>query len=288
MINHNESTHFKRNLSIEINGFLMDFSTTKIMGIINITPDSFYDGGALNSMKKIIDQAEQMLLEGADILDIGAFSSRPGANLVSEKEELDRLIPALKELTKEFPNSVISVDTFRSNIAKQAIDIGAHIINDISGGNLDSNMFSFIAQEKIPYILMHMQNQPNNMQANPVYHNVVTDLYAFFHEKVSQLNALGATDIIIDPGFGFGKNLQHNYQLLKQLRYFENLGCPILAGMSRKKMIQKIIDSNVEQALNGTSVVNTIALLNGANILRVHDVKAAKEAAKIVDYMQKQ
>lgn len=288
MFKQNESTHFKRDLTLEVNGFLMDFSTTKIMGVVNLTPDSFFDGGKLNSIKEILKQVEQMLNEGADMLDLGAFSSRPGANFVSEEEELNRLIPALSAIQKEFSDTVISVDTYRSSVAKQAIDIGAGIINDISGGSLDENMFAFIAEQKIPYVLMHMQNTPDNMQKNPLYDNVVTELFAFFHEKINQLHLLGAKDIIIDPGFGFGKNLSHNFQLLKHLSYFENLGCPILAGMSRKKMIQELIQENSYNALNGTTAANTIALMNGANILRVHDVKQAKEAASVVDYMQKQ
>lgn len=284
----NESNHFKPNLSIDINGFLMDFSTTKIMGIVNLTPDSFFDGGKLNSIKDILDQCKLMLSEGADILDLGAFSSRPGAEMVSEEEELKRLIPALKAIKKEFPKAILSIDTYRSEVAKQSVDIGAHIINDISGGSMDPKMFEFVGKNKVPYILMHMQNQPKNMQVKPNYKNVVAEVYSYFHDKITLLKSFGALDIILDPGFGFGKNLSHNYQLLKNISYFKTLDCPILAGISRKRMIQEVIHEKSEQALNGTTAANTIATLLGAQILRVHDVKEAKEAAAIVDFMQKQ
>ena len=288
MLMQNESNHFKPNLSIDINGFLMDFSTTKIMGIVNLTPDSFFDGGKLNSIKDILDQCKLMLSEGADILDLGAFSSRPGAEMVSEEEELKRLIPALKAIKKEFPKAILSIDTYRSEVAKQSVDIGAHIINDISGGSMDPKMFEFVGKNKVPYILMHMQNQPKNMQVKPNYKNVVAEVYSYFHDKITLLKSFGALDIILDPGFGFGKNLSHNYQLLKNISYFKTLDCPILAGISRKRMIQEVIHEKSEQALNGTTAANTIATLLGAQILRVHDVKEAKEAAAIVDFMQKQ
>lgn len=284
----NESNHFKPNLSIDINGFLMDFSTTKIMGIVNLTPDSFFDGGKLNSIKDILYQCELMLSEGADILDLGAFSSRPGAEMVSEEEELKRLNPALKAIKKEFPKAIISIDTYRSEVAKQSVDIGAHIINDISGGSMDPKMFEFIGKNKVPYVLMHMQNQPKNMQVKPNYKNVVAEVYSYFHDKITLLKLFGALDIILDPGFGFGKNLSHNYQLLKHISYFKTLDCPILVGISRKRMIQEVIHEKSEQALNGTTAANTMATLLGAQILRVHDVKEAKEAASIVDFMQKQ
>ncbi len=284
----NESNHFKPNLSIDINGFLMDFSTTKIMGIVNLTPDSFFDGGKLNSIKDILYQCELMLSEGADILDLGAFSSRPGAEMVSEEEELKRLNPALKAIKKEFPKAILSIDTYRSEVAKQSVDIGAHIINDISGGSMDPKMFEFIGKNKVPYVLMHMQNQPKNMQVKPNYKNVVAEVYSYFHDKITLLKLFGALDIILDPGFGFGKNLSHNYQLLKHISYFKTLDCPILVGISRKRMIQEVIHEKSEQALNGTTAANTVATLLGAQILRVHDVKEAKEAASIVDFMQKQ
>ncbi len=288
MLMKNESNHFKPNLSIDINGFLMDFSTTKIMGIVNLTPDSFFDGGKLNSIKDILYQCELMLSEGADILDLGAFSSRPGAEMVSEEEELKRLNPALKAIKKEFPKAILSIDTYRSEVAKQSVDIGAHIINDISGGSMDPKMFEFIGKNKVPYVLMHMQNQPKNMQVKPNYKNVVAEVYSYFHDKITLLKLFGALDIILDPGFGFGKNLSHNYQLLKHISYFKTLDCPILVGISRKRMIQEVIHEKSEQALNGTTAANTVATLLGAQILRVHDVKEAKEAASIVDFMQKQ
>jgi dihydropteroate synthase len=288
MLTQNESSPFQKNLTINLRGNLMDFSTAKVMGIINLTPDSFYDGGQLNSIESILNQASQMISEGADILDLGAFSSRPGSTEISETEELKRLIPALKLIREKFSEIIISVDTYRVNVAKEAIKNGADIINDISGGEFDKNMFSYIAKNQIPYILMHMNGDPQNMQMDPTYGNVVKEVYSYFNKKINQLNSLGAIDIIIDPGFGFGKTLNHNYKLLQQLPYFKNLNCIILAGMSRKKMIQLAIQENAQQSLNGTTAANTIALLNGAKVLRVHDVKSAKEAISIVDFMQKQ
>ncbi|KAA3650318.1 MAG: dihydropteroate synthase [Bacteroidetes bacterium] len=288
MLTQNESSLFQKNLSINLQGFLMDFSTAKVMGILNLTPDSFYDGGELNSLKSILNRVESMINEGADIIDVGAFSSRPGADQISQSEEINRLIPALKEIKKNFPSAIISVDTFRADVALQAFEMGASIINDISGGEFDKKLFEVVAKNKIPYLLMHMQGNPQSMQIKPNYQNVVTEIYSFLHQKIIQLRAMGVQDIIVDPGFGFGKNLNHNYQLLKELSHFKNLNCPILVGFSRKKMIQQLVDSNVKEALNGTTVANTIALMNGANILRVHDVKAAKEAISIVDFVQKQ
>jgi dihydropteroate synthase len=266
----------------------MDFSTAKVMGIVNLTPDSFYDGGKLNSTKSVLEQAELMISEGADILDLGASSSRPGAKEVTEKEELKRLIPSLLTIRKQFPKVIISIDTYRSSVAKEAILAGADIINDISGGDLDNKMFSFIAENQIPYIMMHMKGKPSNMQNQAKYDNIITEVHSYLHEKINLLKGNGAKDIIIDPGFGFGKELNHNYKLLQQLAYFKTLDCPILTGMSRKKMIQQVIQEEAIKSLNGTTVANTIALINGANILRVHDVKAAKEAIAIVDLMQKQ
>lgn len=288
MLKQNESSLFQSKLSINIQGFLMDFSTARIMGIVNLTPDSFYDGAKIFDDKSLLKQVEIMLGEGADILDLGAFSSRPGAELITAEEEIKRLIPALKTVRKEFPEAVISIDTYRSSVAEAAIREGAQIINDISGAKIDPKLIDLVAQQNLPYILMHMQGLPADMQQNPQYQNVVTEVYGFLHEKIKLLRERGCSNLIIDPGFGFGKKLEHNYQLLKNLNYFKNLDCPILVGISRKKMIQKLVEQEVDMALNGSTVAHTIALLNGANILRVHDVKEAKEAAAIVAYMQKQ
>ena len=223
-----------------------------------------------------------MEYDGAKIIDVGGYSSRPNATPVSEEEELKRIVPIIKLIKINFPDLLISVDTFRSKVAEKSIEAGANIINDISGGNMDSNMFRCIADLKVPYVLMHMQGTPQTMQENPTYKNVVEEVSQFFTEKVNQLAQLGVKDIILDPGFGFGKTLEHNYQLLNQLGRFKRFNLPILVGFSRKSMINKVIETTPEEALNGTTVLNTIALMKGANILRVHDVKEANESIKLV------
>ncbi len=273
--------------SINCNGTLIDLSAPKVMGILNITPDSFFDGGKHNNPTAIINQVEKMLGEGATFIDVGAYSSRPGAKHISEEEELDRIIPVIKLLASEFSNILISVDTFRSNVAEQSIQQGACMINDISAGEMDANMFSTVAKLQVPYIMMHMQGTPQNMQQNPVYNNVVTDLLYYFSKKIAELQKLGVNDIITDVGFGFGKTIDHNYQLLKHLAQFKNLEKPLLVGLSRKGMLYKPLGITAEFALNATTAANTIALLNGANILRVHDVKEAVEAIKIVELLNK-
>jgi dihydropteroate synthase len=284
-----ENNLFKNNYSIQVGGKLMDFSTVRLMGILNLTPDSFYDGGKyLSNEQKVLHDLEQMLEEGADIIDLGAFSSKPGSSLISVEEEEKRLLPALKSILKTFPEVILSVDTVRSSIAEKAIDMGAAIINDISAGKYDDKMFETIARLNVPYVLMHMQGDPESMQNQPTYDSVFNDVFHFFSKKLNELNEAGVNDVILDPGYGFGKQLSHNYKLLQQQNGFHRLGCPILVGVSRKGMIQKVINATAEEALNGTTAVNVIALLNGANILRVHDVKAAKEAIRIVDYFQKQ
>jgi dihydropteroate synthase len=287
MQNQDENSFFRENLSLNFKGDIINFSTAKVMGILNLSPDSFFDGGKFQQEKAILKQVELMLEEGADIIDVGAFSSRPGAKLISEQEEVERLKPALKNIIKAFPNAILSIDTYRSAVAKASIEEGAAIINDISAGNFDDKMFETIADLGVPYILMHMQGKPETMQNQPTYENVSTELFEYFHLKLKQLNALGVNDIILDPGFGFGKSMAHNYTLLKDLSYFQKLNTPILVGLSRKGMIQKVIEKKAEEALNGTTAAHVIALLNGANILRVHDVKEAKEAIQIVDYYQK-
>ncbi|MES2285367.1 MAG: dihydropteroate synthase [Bacteroidota bacterium] len=257
------------------------------MGILNVTPDSFFDGGKFTSEIQWLEHTQQMIDEGADIIDIGAYSTRPGATDVSEKEEMERLVNVIKSVRKQFPEVLISADTFRASIASKAIDAGANIINDISGGTMDDTMFSTIAKLKVPYILMHIQGTPKTMQQNPHYENVTEDVFAFFTDKLKELKELGVSKIILDPGFGFGKTLEHNYQLLENLEKFNSIGLPVLVGFSRKSMVCKLLKVSPEGALNGTSVLNTIALEKGAKILRVHDVKEAKEAVMIVEYLKK-
>ncbi len=275
----------KRESSITVKDKRIALDTPKVMGILNLTPDSFYDGSAYISDSDYLNKVEKMLSEGADFIDIGAISTRPGSKPVNEQEELNRLIPALKKITDQFPEAIISADTYRSNVAVEAINSGAHMINDISGGSFDDKMFQLIARLKVPYILMHIKGSPLDMQTNPVYENVTEEIKQYFHERINKLAALGVLDnLVLDPGFGFGKRLEDNYQLLKNLRELQQLGFPLLAGISRKSMINKILKTKPQDALNGTVVANTIALLNGANILRVHDVKEALEAIRLVDY----
>ncbi len=270
---------------INCNGNLIDITTPKVMGILNITPDSFYDGGKYKDLDAMLHQTEKMLQEGATFIDIGAYSSRPNAEHIDELKELDRILPLLKALFKEFPQILISIDTFRSKVAKECVESGACMINDISGGTMDSAMFMTIAKLQVPYILMHMQGTPQTMQVNPTYKDVTSDILYYFSKKVSELRALNVNDIILDVGFGFGKTLEHNYELLQKLPLFKSLELPLLAGLSRKSMLYKLLDTTPEKALNATTAANTIALLNGASILRVHDVKEATEAIKIVEAM---
>jgi dihydropteroate synthase len=273
--------------SINCKGKLIDLSSPKVMGILNITPDSFFDGGKFNNQSSIISHVEKMLSEGATFIDIGAYSSRPGAKHISEEEELYRLLPVVELLLNEFPQILISVDTFRSNVAKQCIQKGACIVNDISAGNMDPKMFETVAKLQVPYILMHMQGTPQNMQANPTYTNILKDILYYFSQKIEELRTLGVNDIIADVGFGFGKTLEHNYALLSNLALFKNLEIPLLVGLSRKSMLYKPLNNTSNEALNATTTANTIALLNGASILRVHDVKEAVEAVKIVELTNK-
>lgn len=270
-------------MAINIQGKLLSLEEPVVMGILNITPDSFFDGGNYAGQADALKQAEKMLLEGAGILDIGGMSSRPGAEVISLTEELQRVIPAIQSISKQFPDAIISIDTIRSEVAWQALQAGAHIINDISAGRFDANMLKVVAAAKAPYIIMHMQGMPADMQLNPQYNNVLTEVTDFFTERIAACRAAGITDLIIDPGFGFGKTVEHNYTLLRNLKYLKQLGLPILAGVSRKSMICKVLGVNPDKALNGTTAVNTIALMNGANILRVHDAREAKEAIKIIE-----
>ncbi len=256
------------------------------MGILNLTPDSFYDGGKYNSTDKALKQCARMLENGAAIIDLGAYSSRPGADFVSEEEEMKRIIPVVQAIAKEFPKAFISIDTFRSSVANVAVQEGASMINDISGGELDSNMFATVAHLKVPYILMHMKGTPQTMFQYTDYENLYTEISNYFLEKISQLQSLGVVDLVIDPGFGFAKTLDQNYELLNKLDLFKMLGVPILAGISRKSMIYKLLEVNPADSLNGTTAANMIALLKGANLLRVHDVKAAREAVLIFDKLK--
>ncbi len=253
------------------------------MGILNITPDSFYDGGKYSSEKQIIERAEQILNEGAQIIDIGAYSSRPGAQHISEKEELNRLVPVLKSIKNKLPNAILSVDTFRSNIAKIVVkDFEVAIINDISGGNYDEEMFETIADLNVPYIIMHMKGMPENMQQNPTYKDLIKEILMFFAEKIEKAKLIGINDLIIDPGFGFGKTLEHNFELMKNLYKFKILELPILVGISRKSMIYKLLETTPDNSLSGTISLNTYALQKGANILRVHDVREAVDTIKLI------
>jgi len=273
--------------SINCNRTLIDLTSPKVMGILNITPDSFFDGGKYKNETEIISQVEKMLAEGATFIDVGAYSSRPGAKHISEQEELERILPVVKTLVKEFPEILISIDTFRGNIAEKCIESGACIINDISAGSIDPTLFKTIAKLQVPYIIMHMQGTPQNMQANPTYKNIVTDILNFFSKKIFELRALGVNDIIADVGFGFGKTIEQNYSLLNNLALFQNLEIPLLTGVSRKSMLYKPLELTPEKALNATTVANTIAVLNGTAILRVHDVKEAVETIKIIELLNK-
>jgi dihydropteroate synthase len=273
--------------SINCNGTLIDLTSPKIMGILNITPDSFFDGGKYNNPTEILNQVKKMMSEGATFIDVGAYSSRPGAKHISEEEELNRILPVIKLLKSEFSNLLISVDTFRSKVAKQCVLNGACMVNDISAGSMDATMFSTVAELQAPYIMMHMQGTPPTMQNNPTYTDVVKEVLYYFSKKINELRSLGINDIITDVGFGFGKTTSQNYQLLKNLSLFKNLEVPTLVGLSRKSMLFKSLEITQNQALNATTSANTIALLNGANILRVHDVKEALEAIKIVELLNK-
>ena len=272
-------------MTINIKGTLLDLTKPKIMGILNITPDSFFDGGEYNSEYKILNQVEKMLSEGADIIDVGGHSSRPGAKKITIEKETERVIPIIKLITGKFKNTIISIDTFRSEIARKAIEAGASIINDISGGDLDNKMYEVAGELKVPYIIMHMKGVPSNMQNNTEYDNVIFDIIKNLSYKIDLAKKAGVLDIIIDPGFGFGKSLKDNFKILKNLSSFKQLNQPIMVGLSRKSMIYKILESSAKNVLNGTTCLNSISLYNGANIIRVHDVKEAKETVKLIEFM---
>ena len=273
---------FKSKKYINCKGKLVNLEKPSVMGILNITNDSFFDGGKHNSVDNALFQTEKMLNEGATFIDVGAQSTRPGADMIGQEAELKAAIPVIEKLAEKFPEIIISIDTFRAEVAQQAIAAGAAIINDVSGGEDDPKMFETVINLKVPYILMHKQGDYKTMHHNPTYQNVVTDIMNYFIPKVEYLKQNGVADLILDLGFGFGKNLEHNYELLSKMDRFKIFELPILVGVSRKKMIQKIIEADAQHALNGTTVVNTIALMKGAKILRVHDVKEAVEAVKIM------
>ncbi len=274
---------------INVQGNLIDLSVPKVMGIINVTPDSFHKASRFRKDEEIIRTASRMIEDGADILDIGGFSSRPGAKNITPEEERKRVLGALRLVNREFPEAVLSIDTFRSEIAMEAVlECGAGIINDVSGGEADGQMFNVVGKLQVPYILMHMKGVSWKMERDPVYDNVVADILKWLGERIFRLQAMGVNDIIIDPGFGFGKTIRHNFEILNNLGDFSITGFPVLAGISRKSMIWKTLEITPGNALNGTTVMNTIALMNGADILRVHDVKEAVQAVRLLEEIKKQ
>ena len=262
---------------------LIDFSTPCVMGVLNLTEDSFFDGGKYISRIQIQNRVKEIYLEGAKIIDIGACSSKPGSKPIEENKEIDKLLEAIKIIKETSPNLIISVDTFRANVARECINHGAHIINDISAGELDSKMLETIVELNVPYVMMHMQGKPFDMQENPQYANIIDEIIKFFEKKILLLNEKGFKKIIIDPGLGFGKNIQHNYQIVNNIEEFHILGYPLLIGASRKSMIYNLLDISAAEALNGTTIINTIALLKKTSILRVHDIKEAVECIKLTE-----
>lgn len=277
-----EKNFFQAKQSLRIKGKLFDLSTPKVMGILNITPDSFYNKSRTATIDEALRKTEQFLTEGASFIDIGGYSSRPGAKDISTDEELQRLVPVVESISKTFPEAIMSIDTFRAKVAAETILAGAHIVNDIASGDMDDEMLETVAKLQVPYIFMHMQGTPQTMQQAPVYNNVLLDVVDYFSKKVEQIRSLKIHDVILDPGFGFGKTIAHNYELLQKMEDFQLFGLPILVGFSRKGMIYKPLEITAAEALNGTSVLNTIALQKGAKILRVHDVKEAVECVKLV------
>ena len=269
--------------TINVKGNLIDLSTPKVMGILNITPDSFYQNSRFSNHEEIINQINSMITDGMDIVDIGGYSSRPGALHISEQQEIERVVPIIKIINDNFPELPISIDTFRAKVAEESVISGAGIINDISAGEMDAKMFETVAELNVPYIAMHMKGTPQIMQNNPTYDDIINEITFYFSEKINRLRQLNVNDIILDPGFGFGKSIEHNYEILSKFEILHNIGLPILTGVSRKSMINKVLGIKAEDALNGTTVLNTVALLKGTNILRVHDVKEAKQAVTLFE-----
>ncbi|MBZ9651094.1 dihydropteroate synthase [Psychroflexus montanilacus] len=268
-------------MTINCRGHLLDFSTPKVMGVLNLTPDSFYDGGKFKNEKEALLQVEKNIQDGMDILDIGSYSSRPGADDISEAEELNRQSSVLQSITKEFPEVIISIDTFRSKVAKESLDLGAHIINDISAGKIDPGMLDLIAEYQVPYIMMHMRGTPQTMKQLTDYDNLVKDVMFYFSERITEARSKGINDLLVDPGFGFAKTIEQNFELLNHLKVFQHLELPILTGVSRKSMIYKTLNITSQKALNGTTALNMAALMNGSSILRVHDVLEAKQCVTL-------
>ena len=268
-------------MTINCKGLLVDLSTPKVMGILNVTPNSFFDGGKYKNETEILSQVEKMLLDGATFIDIGAYSSKPNAEFVSEQEEISRIVPVVDLILKHFPETIISIDTFRSEVARASIESGAAIINDIAAGNLDDKMLETIAKYNVPYIMMHMRGNPQTMQTLTDYDDIVKEMLFYFSEKIALARSFGINDLIIDPGFGFAKTIAQNYEVFQKMELFNMLELPLLVGISRKSMIYKTIDTTIETALNGTTVLNTLALTKGAKILRVHDVKEAVECVTL-------
>ena len=268
-------------MTINCKGLLVDLSTPKVMGILNVTPNSFFDGGKYKNETEILSQVEKMVLEGATFIDIGAYSSKPSAEFVSEQEEIARIVPVVNLILKHFPETIISIDTFRSEVAKASIESGAAIINDIAAGNLDEKMFEIIAKYNVPYIMMHMRGNPQTMQTLTDYDDIVKEMLFYFSEKVAKARSFGINDLIIDPGFGFAKTTDQNYEVFQKMELLNILELPLLVGISRKSMIYKTLSTTIENALNGTTVLNTLALTKGAKILRVHDVKEAMECVAL-------
>jgi len=281
-----QSKIFSVNKTLNVRGKLIDLSEPKVMGILNVTPDSFYDGFKYTDETSILKQVEKMVSEGADFIDVGGNSTRPGAEDISEEEELKRVLPAVKAIFKNFPAVIVSIDTFRANVARKIVEEGASIVNDISGGNLDQGMFETIASLQVPYILMHMKGTPQTMVKESNYENLLKEILDYFHEKIHRLHSLHIKDIIVDPGFGFAKSVDQNFELLNKLDRFKILEKSMLVGLSRKSMIWRTLKTNPDSALNGTTALNTIALIKGASILRVHDVKEAKEVIQLVNQVQ--
>jgi dihydropteroate synthase len=281
-----QNTAFSTNKTLNINGRLMNLESPKIMGILNVTPDSFYDGGRFNSDTEVLRHVEKMLVEGADIIDVGGYSTRPGAEDIDLLEETGRVLNAIKAIVKHFPEAVISVDTFRSVLASAAVGEGASMVNDVSGGDLDTAMFDTVAGLGVPYIMMHMRGNPKTMTKLTSYENILKEVIDYFNKKTGTLTQRGVKDIIIDPGFGFAKTREQNFLLLNQLENLRILGRPMLVGLSRKSMIWKTLNIKPEEALNGTTALNTVALLKGANILRVHDVKECTEVVRLLAKMK--
>jgi dihydropteroate synthase len=281
-----KNTFFRKKVTLNAGGRLIDLSSPKVMGIINITPDSFFADSRKPGVDEALKQAEKMLTDGATFLDVGAYSSRPGAVDISTQEETDRLLPVVEAIAAQFPEAIMSIDTFRAKVAEAAIKGGAHIINDISGGMLDGDMFATVARLQVPYILMHMKGTPQTMNQLTEYDDVFREVFDYFLSKYSELKRLGVHDVILDPGFGFAKKAEHSYELMSRMNEFNMLGLPVLTGISRKRMIYGLLGNTAEEALNGTTALNTIALTKGTNILRVHDVKEAVEAVKIWEACQ--